>query len=145
MVSSAEVVERVDLDRALAAERGEPLRLVQRLGVLPRDLEHDVASVGVGARRDPRAVAAGLERLVEVELPARRELVDPGRQRGQPRHPRRSARVGRGLQVGGHAQTRGHAGTASITRIAEPVAITWLSPKPPRSRRSSKLLDRAFH
>ena len=132
-----EVVERVDLGRAVASERREPLRLVQRLGVLPRHLEHHVASVGVGARRDPRAVAAGLERFAELEPPACRQLLHPLRQRGQPRHPRRSAHVGRGLQVGRYAQPRSQAGTASITRIAEPVAMTWLSPKPPRSRRSS--------
>ncbi len=104
-----QVLERVHLDRALAAERGQPLRLVQRLGVLPRHLEHDVASVAVGARRDPRAVAARLERLAEVQPPACGQLLDPVRQRGQPLHPRRPADVGRGLQVGGHAQPRSHA------------------------------------
>ena len=48
-----EVLERLHLDRAVAAERGEPLRLVQRLGVAPRNLEHDLTPVRVGSRRDP--------------------------------------------------------------------------------------------
>ena len=74
------MLERVHLDRPLAAERGQALRLVQRLGVLPRDLEHDLASVAVGPRRDPRAVAARLERLAEVQPPARGQLLDPVRQ-----------------------------------------------------------------
>ena len=53
MVSSVEVLERLYLDRAAAAERGEPLRLVQRLGMAPRDLENDLTPVRVGSRRDP--------------------------------------------------------------------------------------------
>ena len=95
-----QVLELVDLDRSLAAERDQALRLVPRLGVLPRHLEHDVAPVAVGARRDPRAVAARLERVVEIQPPARGQLLDPVRQRGQPLPPapvrrRRSRPAGR--------------------------------------------------
>ena len=38
------VLEGVHVDRPLAAERGQALRLVKPLGVLPCHLEHDVAS-----------------------------------------------------------------------------------------------------
>ena len=103
------VLERVHLDRPLTAERRQPLRLVHRLGVLPRHLQHDLSAIAVGARRDPRAVAARFERLADRQPPACGQLLDPVRERSQPGHTRRSAHVRRRLQVGGHPQPRAHA------------------------------------
>ncbi len=103
------VFERVHLDPAPTADRGEALRLVQRFGVPPPHLEHDVAFACVGTRRDPRAVAAGLERLLELQPPPSGQRLDPVWQRGQPFHQRRPTRVDRGLQIRRHAQLRGHA------------------------------------
>ena len=74
-----QVLKGVHLDRPLAAERGQALGLVQRFCVLPRHLEHDLASVAVGPWRDPRAVPARLERLAEVQSPAGGQLFDPVR------------------------------------------------------------------
>ena len=71
-----QMLERIHPDRLLSAERGQPLSLVQRLGMVPSHLEHDFVSVTVGARSHPRAVASGLERLVEVQLPALCQFLD---------------------------------------------------------------------
>ena len=95
VAEAATLPERVHLNGPTPRERGQPLRLVQRLGVLPGHLEHDLASLAVGARRDPRAVAARLERLAQLQSPAPR----PARA-ARPARPRARARRCRSRPAG---------------------------------------------
>ena len=98
-----QVLERAHLDRPLTAERGQPLRLVQRLAVLPRHLQHDPR----GRRRRCPAHSTsschsgsnGSPRL----SPSVRSAPRPGPEAREPFHARLPAHVGRRLQVGGHA------------------------------------------
>jgi hypothetical protein len=130
------VLERQHLNGASAAERGQALSLVERLGVTPRNLEHDLAPVGVDSRCDPGAVATRLERGAEVQGPPRLERLDPLRQCSEPRRPFRPTGVRRGLQVGRHAQ-RLHR-TTYRTRASAPQA------RPTGAKSSAHSVDLLF-
>src|ERR1700722_7921750 len=101
--------EGVHLDRPLATKRGQALGLVERLTMVPCHLQHDLATIAIDARRDPRAVAAGLKRLIEGQPPKRGQRHNSVWKRGQPLHSRWTAEVGRSLHVSRHPQLRSHA------------------------------------
>ena len=64
-----EPLRRVQPYGAVAVPELEPLGLVFGLGMPPSHLHHDVPADSIGGRRDPRRLAAGLERLTHGERP----------------------------------------------------------------------------
>ena len=114
----------------LAAQRGQALRLVPRLGALPCHLEHDSRRRG-RSRARPRAVAARLERLAELQRPADGQLLRPA-----PAAPRATplerARRRRQTPAGsGHTELRGHEGTV---RLRDAGLTGWSSTDGPNLR-----------
>src|SRR5580692_3190900 len=79
----------MEVDGPVPSPEAQAVRFAPRLGVRPADLECEPLAAGAARRRDPRALAARLERLPEVQLPACRDLGDEARQPGQPVMPLR--------------------------------------------------------
>ncbi len=74
-----------DTDRAVTVPLAEPGCLVVGLHVPPTDLQHDITKGGGVCRRHPGRLATRLEGRGEGQRPARRDVLDLGRESVEPR------------------------------------------------------------
>ena len=80
-----EFFDRVQSHDARSIPFAQPLSFVGRFVVAPRELQHELRTVGGADRRDPCRLTAGLKRLPCGQRPATLQLPDELRQSFEPR------------------------------------------------------------